>query len=312
MKKSIIAAPAALAAAHIGLSYLTYYEIFERNALIPGKMNDISKKKSKNTKAKSEDPRNKWMHKQEFTHYSIVNDRGQRLQGFYLPAEEKSDKFVLCSHGYRNRGTGEFRFICEFYHKNGFNIFLIDHQSAGESDGDRISLGYYESRDMLLWIDFMLEKFGKDIKISFHGFSMGSASVILLCGNNDLPQNVKFAVADCSFASIKNLFSTVTRNYHIPAGLVIKTVDRINRIKQGFSFDDVSPVKAAKNIKIPFLFCHGDADGLIPVKDCYEIYANCPVEKDILISPEAGHCDSYRKNSERYEGKILEFAERYL
>lgn len=292
-----------------GLSTLAEHEIFEKNAHFPKIINDMSKKKNGTGNT---DPRVDWMHEQEFKEYTMLNERGEKLSAFYLPANEPSDKYVLCSHGYRSRGKGEFRFISKFYHDNGFNLFLVDHIASGDSEGSRISFGYYESRDLRKWIDFMLDEFGKDIKISLQGISMGSASVIMLCGQNYLPDNVKFAVADCSFTSVRNQFESVLKNYHVPLMPLVNSVNLISKAKSGISIDEISPIDAVKDIKIPMLFAHGKADGFIPIEMVYELYEACPAPKDLLISEEANHGASYRKSTEEYEKKVLEFTEKYM
>ena len=320
MKKSTLPIIAASAAAvHCGVSYLTFHEIFDRSANIPHWINEFDKWKAKQ-KAKKQNPsapakkdeRSEWMHRQTFEEFSLVNERGQRLKAFYLPADEKSDRFVVCAHGYRNQGKGEFRFITKFYHESGFNVLLVDHVAEGDSEGEMISFGHHESRDMTLWLDFLIDKFGADIKIFLHGISMGSATVILLAGNEKLPENVKFMIADCGYSSLHTLFEGVLK---VPAAVskpIMKSIDVIHKMKAGFSYYDVNPIDAVDKIKIPVLFVHGIADGFIPYTMTQEMYDACNSEKDILLVEHAGHTGSYRKNSEGYEKKILEFCDKYM
>lgn len=316
MKKKTAAICAASAAAfHFGLAYLTYYEIFERNANIPRIINETQKKmaKKKNPQGSGKkDERVEWMHAQEFTEYSLINERGQMLKAFYLESAEKSDRYVICAHGYRNQGKGEFRFITKFYHDNGYNVLLIDHVAEGDSEGKRISFGHYESRDMTLWIQFLLDRFGNDIEICLHGISMGSATVVLLAGNETLPENVKFVISDCGYTVLHNLFEEVLTVPKAVSFPLMKTVDLIHKAKNGFGYYEISPLEAVGKIKIPVLFVHGAADGFIPARMAQDLYDACESEKDILIVEHAGHTASYRKNSEDYEKKIIEFTNKYM
>lgn len=316
MKKKTIAIGAASAAAvHMGISYLTYREIFARNANIPRFINEASKKKAKKknpASAGKKDERVEWMHAQQFTEYSLKNERGQMLKAFYLEAAEKTDRFVLCSHGYRNQGKGEFRFITKFYHDNGFNVLLVDHVAEGDSEGKLISFGHHESVDLKLWLQFLIDRFGEDIEILLHGVSMGSATVLMLAGNEEIPENVKFIVSDCGFSNLHRLFETVLKVPKAVSMPLMRTVDLYHKAAAGFSYYDVSPVDAVKNIKIPVLFIHGIADGFIPCEMAKEMYDVCPTDKDLLLVEHAGHIQSYRKNSEDYEKKILEFTQKYM
>ena len=44
-----------------------------------------------------------------------------------------------------------------------------------------------------------------DAKIILHGVSMGCATVCMMSGRDDLPENVKFTVADCGYTSAKDI-----------------------------------------------------------------------------------------------------------
>src|ERR671920_1724601 len=64
------------------------------------------------------------------------------------------------------------------YHRAGFNVLMLDLRAHGESEGDRITVGYREARDVrgaLSW----LERRGFDPEdVVLHGWSMGGAAVL--------------------------------------------------------------------------------------------------------------------------------------
>lgn len=312
-KKTAVGVLAASAAAYSAFSVFAFHEVFSKNAKIPGMINDKEKKKSKvKNPQKQEDPRVKWMHEQEFTPYQIKNDRGETLCGFLRKADTESNRYVLCSHGYRSRGKGEFRFISKFYHDIGYNIFLVDHIASGDSEGKYISFGYYEHRDLRLWVDFLLETFGKDIDIAVHGISMGCATVMMLAGNYTLPDNVKFIVADCGYTNAQEQFENVLRSSNVPPQPLLGSVGLVNRLVQGFSLKEAGPYSTIKNVTLPVLFVHGKNDGFVSMELTLKMYDACESEKDILLVEKAGHAQSYIKATEAYEKKIIEFTEKYI
>ena len=315
MKHKILAATAAsLAGAHLALSAFAFYEVLNRNAKIPGKVNTLMKKSSdkKPSEPKPVDERVEWMHEQDFIKYEMTNSRGQKLAGHYLPADKPTDRFVLGSHGYRNRGKGEFRFITKFYHDSGFNVLLVDHVASGDSEGEYITFGYQESTDMLEWVEFMKKEFGNDIQIVLHGFSMGSATVTMMSKEKALLPNVKFIVADCGFTTVPEQFTNVLKSYHVPAYLLIATVDLICRIGQGYSIKKISPLDDVRSAVIPMLFVHGKGDTFVNFDMVYRLYDACPAEKDILTVEGAGHTQSYVKDTAAYEQKLIEFTNKYM
>lgn len=302
---------AATAGALVAINGFLHYEMMNRNATLPMKRN---KKKYGDPEI---DPalwdRNKWYDSQQFQEFTIKNSRDQRLKGYYLPAQKETKLFVFCSHGYRSTAKSEFNLIAKFYHDLGVNVFLVDHQASGQSQGNMISFGYYEKDDCMEWLYFMMNKFGADIDIILHGVSMGAATVLLMSDCKNLPQNVKFIVGDCSYSTMKGELSEFYGNI---VGLlrkpVLVTTNIVNKIVSGFDYDDVQPIKSVKNAKVPVLFVHGGADTFIPMQMTYDLYNACGSDKDILIIEGADHAESFIKDPEVYGEKIKEFIDKYI
>lgn len=310
---------AALTAAGItGAGYLAFREVMGRESLMQPLTQLMADKQEKADPdalpSRAADERTIWFNQQELTEYEMVNPKNYRLKAFLLPAEKESDVYVFCSHGYRSSGKGEYGVMAKFYHDLGYNVFIIDHQAHGESEGKYIGFGYHESQDALLWLDWMIEKFGKDIKIILQGISMGCATVTMMSGSDKLPENVKFIVADCGYTSAKAEFEYIMKNnIHLPAFPVVDTANVFNKYINGYEFEDANPLESVKNAKVPMLFFHGGNDDFVPTYMVYELYDACGSEnKDMMIIDGARHAESYRRNSEAYEAKVKEFAEKYI
>ena len=312
MKKKLIRAAAAATAAYAGLCALIHYEVFNRKAKIPGKIYQASQPKPDPDKPKTTDPREAWLKEQVFTVYTLENADGHALRAFYLPADAPSDKFALCSHGYRSRGKGEFKLMTKFYHDNGFNVLLVDHRASGESGGSYITFGKKESADLLLWLDMIRTEINPDAQIVLHGVSMGAATVLMLSDKAEILPNVKYIVADCGYTSVPEEFSHVLGTAHIPSDLLIESVSLINKAVSGFSLYDAAPAECVKNACVPILFIHGGSDNFVPTYMSQINYELCPTQKDILIVDGAAHAESYPTDSAAYEEKLKIFMEKYL
>jgi fermentation-respiration switch protein FrsA (DUF1100 family) len=203
--------------------------------------------------------------------------------------------------------------MAKFYHDKGWNVFLVDHQAAGMSEGKYIGFGYHEYRDCLQWLDFLNNHFGKDIQIVLHGVSMGSATVMMMAGSGRLPENVKFVVADCGYTSAYNQFVHNAKGMHVPSFPVINVANFFNRAISGFDFKDASPIDAVKKISVPIAFVHGANDDFVPTHMVNELFEACTSgHKELLIVDGAGHAESYLTDNESYENLINGFAEKYL
>ena len=260
------------------------------------------------------DPRVEWFNKQRYDVFEIESVRGYRLKGYFFEAEEKSNVYVFMSHGYRSCGLNEFNRMAKFYHDLGCNLLIVDHQSHGDSEGKYIGFGYYEYQDGLRWLDFLNEKFGNDIQIILTGVSMGSATVMMMSGDENLPENVKFTVADCGYTTARAEFEYDIKEFmHLPEFPIVGTANIFNKHLNGYDFSDASPIDSVAKTKVPILFIHGDSDTFVPTYMVHQLYASCSTEeKDLLLVKGAGHAESYRTNSEAYEAKVKEFAQKYI
>lgn len=256
----------------------------------------------------------KWLTDYGFEKYTMVNDRGQKLCGYLMKPEKESKVYVFGSHGYRSDGKGEWcHYAKHWVEEKGYNMFFVDHQAAGESEGRYIGFSSYESKDSLKWLDFMIEEFGSDIQIILHGISMGSATVMLMTGSGKLPENVKFTIADCGFTSAYDEFACKLKSLHMPE-FSLSIVNSINRKKAGYDFKkDTNALEAVGKAEIPMLFVHGGKDDFVPTYMVYLLHDACSSEyKDLLIVPEADHARSYYFGKNDYDEKTDEFIKKFI
>lgn len=248
-----------------------------------------------------------------YERHTMISDGGYKLRGYLMKAKEPSDVYVLCCHGYRSSGRGEFCAISGYYIEKGFNVFLIDHVASGESEGKYVTFGHTEHKDAIKWISYLKENFGEDIQIIVHGVSMGAATVMLMSGDDKLPDNVKIIVSDCGYTSAWDEFSYKLRDLGIPEKPILPVVNALNRKKAGFDFKDTNALESVSRATKPMLFIHGGADTFVPTYMASLLFDACSSsEKDLLIVDGADHAQSYIVGKDVYEEKLDEFVERFV
>jgi len=126
---------------------------------------------------------------------SITSFDGLTLRGKYYECVPGAP-IELMFHGYRGTAERDMSGGIQRCFKLGRNALLVNPRGCGDSDGNVISFGINEHRDCLLWVDFMLHRFGPDVKIILTGISMG-ASTVLMAAGKPLPKNVIGVLADC-------------------------------------------------------------------------------------------------------------------
>ncbi len=248
-----------------------------------------------------------WLSKQKTEEVFITSD-GLKLRGIFL--NQHSNKSVILIHGYCAKL--EYRVQdAPFYFKQGFNVLLIDLRTHGKSEGKYITLGKFEASDLLKWIEFLNQKTNYS-KIVLDGVSMGGATVI--CASAlDLPKNVSFAVADCSYTTMMELLRSTSKKYMlIPNWILLGVGEGFARRFGKFSLYKDGPIHSVKKSKIPILFVRGDDDKFIPPRMTDELFNACKADKKLIKVAGAGHAMSFSIDRKKCESAILEFVKKYM
>ena len=215
---------------------------------------------------------------------------GLRLHAKYYKNGD-GKKVILLAHGYKSRGDHDFSCAFEPYKRQGFDFLLIDQRAHGESEGKYICFGTKERFDVCRWCEFLVGRNGDDVKIILDGISMGCTTVILAAALPELPKNVKGVIGDCGFTDAKSEISYVARHdYKLPPFPAVNLLEAVCKARAGFGFSDASTLEAVKNIKVPIIFVHGEADDYVLCENSVKNYEACTSENKWLFTvPGAGH-----------------------
>ena len=217
-----------------------------------------------------------------------------------------SKEFDICFHGYKGEAFRDFSGSFETMSLTKHNMLLIDERAHGKSKGRVITFGIKERKDGLCWINYLIENFGNDIKIYLYGMSMGAATVLMM-NDLELPENVKFIIADSAYSSPKEIIKKTIKDMKLPSNLVYLFIYLGSRIYGNFNIDESSALEAVKKKKIPILLIHGTDDLFVPHEMSEEIFKNISGRKEILLMPEADHGMSYMVDKDKYYEVMLNF-----
>jgi len=224
---------------------------------------------------------------------------GLTLRGRYYEYQAGAPMELLF-HGYEGNSERDLSGGIERCFRLGRNALLIDQRGCGRSDGHVSTFGIRERKDCKKWVEYAVERFGKDVKIGITGVSMGAATV-MMATEEALPENVKFVLADCGYSSAKAILMKVMGDMKLPGRLLYPFVKLGARLFGGFDLEETSPLEAVKKCKIPIIFVHGDADDFVPFEMSRELNEACPLEKKRLVKiRNAGHGLAYPVAREQY------------
>ena len=231
------------------------------------------------------------------------------LHATYFLPENPSHRWAILVHGYGRDQAYAFDYA-EEYLKHGYNVLTPDLRASGTSDGIYLTMGYFESKDILNWCEKIVER-DPQAKIILHGVSMGAATVLMADALN--PKNVVAVVEDCGYTTAYEMFAgQMQKIFGLPEFPIMNIVDVVSKIKTGVAVSDAAPIISVANSKSPTLFIHGDTDKLVPFEMLDKLYnaSTAPVKEKFVVSG-AGHADAKITDPPKYFERVFNFIDRY-
>ncbi len=293
MKKALLAA--GLGAAVLGgFTGELYRHVFcrEGSPLLSPLMNGKSHKEDYYLHRDGDAARLRSLPRERFT---LRSGRGALLQGFYYPGGGAGKRIAFLVHGYRSEHAETAGMYFDYYRSRGFDLFCCDHEAHGESEGRFIGFAAFEDGDCLRWIDFLRERFGPDVQILLHGFSMGACTVLKMADR--CPDNVKCIVEDSGFRDAPDQLRGMLGPFYAPLALLHLLAAGID-LRQG----DARP--SLERSRLPILFVHGREDPMVPFRSAPALYEHYAGEKDFLFVDGARHVESMHVAPEAYAEKL--------
>ena len=240
---------------------------------------------------------------------TVKTEDGLDLVGWYVPTQNGA--VVMLLHGYKGNRMGMLE-EAEMLSRNGFGVLLTTVRAHDLSDGEVITFGYYEMRDMEAWFRFLLSRDDVDPeRIGILGNSMGASIAIQYAAQNE---GIKAVVAHSAFSSLDDTVSTSVEVFTglpaFPFGQLI-----VFWAEQELG-EDSSLINAKEWIgKIsprPILLLHGGKDVTIDQDSAEKLFQAAGEPKELWYEPELGHTEFDTAMSEEFEKRVVGFFERYL
>ena len=232
------------------------------------------------------------------------------LRGWIIEQErlagQGDELTVILVHGLNRNRTGDDALaLARRLFDRGFNVLLFDMRGHGESDGDRLSAGYFEKWDVLGAYDFLVQRGASPGGIGLLGWSLGGATALLSAAEEPA---IKAVVADSSFADVHDLIAqetaraTVFPQWVVP--VFVPGMKIISRVLYGIDVGAVVPEKAAGTLGYPILVIHGEADDRVPAEQSVRIHASAPVGSELWLAPGSEHADAVIDAPDEYVERV--------
>ena len=211
------------------------------------------------------------------TDFELINKRSQKLMcSFWEPFDEEREAprlpCIIYLHGNSSSRCEAYPEVKYLLQRN-ITVFAFDFCGCGKSEGEYITLGYNEKKDVHCVVEYLL-KSRKVSKIGLWGRSMGAVTAIMYA--NEHPKLIDVMVLDSGFYSLKKLISELIESkINLPTFIYDKVLNMVKgtvKEKAKFDLDIIEPYIYAKNCLVPAFFCHGSEDNFVFPHHCVDLF----------------------------------------
>ncbi|KAL7588533.1 hypothetical protein Lser_V15G39675 [Lactuca serriola] len=225
----------------------------------------------------------KWYQRKDL---EVINSKGDVLQcSHYMPTvlpEGKPLPCVIYCHG--NSGSrADASEAAIILLPSNITVFTLDFSGSGLSEGEHVSLGWYEKQDLKAVVDHLRDD-GNVSLIGLWGRSMGAVTS-LMYGSED--PSIAGMVLDSPFSDLVDLMMELvdTYKYRLPKFTIKFAIQYMRKAilkKAKFDIVELNTIKVAKSSFVPVLFGHAVDDDFIQPHHSDRIYEAYMGDKNII------------------------------
>lgn len=229
---------------------------------------------------------------------------GLMLRGWYFPSQNGAA--VILGQGY---ATQEAAMLpeAEILAENGYGVLLFFWRRSGASEGDKVTYGDDERRDLTAAIDFVAaQPEVNPEKIGAIGFSMGAVVVTLVAAENPM---LKAVVIEAPYPSLEAMLKHRVKFM----GRVTQPIIRWTLENEGVDVEAIQPANVICQISPrPVLLIFGSLDEM-PPPTTRQILENAACEpKQVWVIDGAEHGAYSEVAPTEYAARLLAFFNEHL
>jgi uncharacterized protein len=206
---------------------------------------------------------------------SIQSTDGLELAGWWVAGNDPSRAVVLVSGIEGDKSDRHVLKTASVYAGAGYGVLMIDLRAQGGSEGERVTMGYKEVRDVrgaLLWLN---KRGFAPGEVVLHGFSLGGATVLQVAPQSGVAAVVEeSAYSDLPLILRQQLPKASGLPSFFTPGIFV-----MGKLLLGIDPWAVRPEEDARRLcekRIPLLIIHSTDDETMPFEHARRIKAACP------------------------------------
>lgn len=247
-----------------------------------------------------------------YENVSVTTEDDLKLYGWFIPGENGAT--IMIQHGSPG-GRQDGLYEASALNEEGYSILLGSFRAHDECDGELISFGYHEQKDLAAWHQYTLSREDVDPeRIGLYGESMGGGTSILYAADDP---GIAALATGSGFALTQE---TIELFIKFETGLPKSIVSILTRFivfwaerEYGFSLDALDTEGVIGQISpVPVLIIHGGSDDKIGPESGEKLIEAAAEPKELLWIKEAGHVDFEDHRPEEYKAALINFFNQHL
>jgi fermentation-respiration switch protein FrsA (DUF1100 family) len=250
-----------------------------------------------------------------FEDVTVTSSDGLKLVGWYLPSQNGAA--VLVQHGYAS--TRQRHLLkAAFLNRNGYGVLLTTTRCHDGSEGELITWGRDEMKDLEAWYQYLLAR--DDVnpdRIGMLGESFGGAISIKYAAENP---RIRAVISEGAFASLEESIEIgIGKVVPLPPPLLSALTPMIvfwAEQKADLHVEEVKPLDWIQGISPrPVFILHGGLDDYAGGEAGRQLYDAAGEPKEFWPEPECGHADFEECEAvppAEYEERLVGFFDQHL
>ena len=244
-----------------------------------------------------------------FEDVALRTEDGFNLAAWFVPSWNGAT--VMLVHGYKD-SRANLLGVAGILHRHGYNTLLISLRAHDTSDGETITFGHEEMRDLHAGFSWLTARTGLDPRrIGIFGVSMGGTIAIRYASENP---GVRAVIADCAFSSLEDTIETSVRFFTgLPPFPFAPMIEFWTEQQTGVRAEDID-AKAwiARLSPRPVFLLQGGADVVISAESGARLFAAAGEPKELWLEPALGHAQFLATHPAEFERRVVSFYHRHL
>jgi len=245
----------------------------------------------------------------EYEEITLLTSDSLQLEAMVFPSQNGAA--VIVQNGYKMPRFSDMH-LAAMLIRHGYGAILPVLRAHGNSDGELLTFGYHERKDLDAIYQYLLER--PDVnpeKIGIIGRSMGGALSILYTAGNP---GIKAVVAVSPYDSFDNTLATSIKKFTgLPPFPFAHFIRFFMERELGFNLNECSPVNYIAQISPrPIFLMTGGKDKTVNPTGGQNLASAAGEPCEFWFEPEFKHADFTRKHMDEFEKRVIVFLDKHL